>query len=319
MEVRWLRSFLVLLRHQHFGKAALELGLSQPALTLQMQSLEDALKTPLFVRRPGSKYPVRPVQITDAGEELALRAARIVNEVDAAKFSVEALGVVPTGTVHLAITAHYREPVAAAVAALPKNWRHIPVVVDEGKNVVQIERGVRDGTIHLGVVTARFDNLYTLTSETVTSEKLGDAPLQLIVNRKHRLATVPRIRDIRRLARERFVLPTSPSLERIVLAPIFQDAFVPTIVVETSAADSALAHVRANPSLVTILPVPKHIDRRDLAFLDFPQPTAWPTSTYILWRGTGPRTAAARRVAATIISHFQKGTAVRSSASMHRS
>ena len=62
MEIRHLRSFMVLCEHLHFGQAAECLHIVQPALTKQIKELEDHLGVRLFER---SK---RKVSITHEGE-----------------------------------------------------------------------------------------------------------------------------------------------------------------------------------------------------------------------------------------------------------
>ena len=68
LELSELRSFVVLANHLHFGKAAEALHLSQPALTKQIQRLEDKVAGPLLIRG------YRRVTLTPAGEILRDRA-----------------------------------------------------------------------------------------------------------------------------------------------------------------------------------------------------------------------------------------------------
>src|ERR1700704_112306 len=62
MEFRQLRSFLAVARSLNFSRAAVELHLSQPALSAQIKALEDDLGTQLLERNK------RTVRLTRAGE-----------------------------------------------------------------------------------------------------------------------------------------------------------------------------------------------------------------------------------------------------------
>jgi DNA-binding transcriptional LysR family regulator len=66
--VRQLRYFAALAEELHFGKAAARLGISQPSLTRQIQSLEKTIGAPLVERTQ------RAVSLTPAGVAFAERA-----------------------------------------------------------------------------------------------------------------------------------------------------------------------------------------------------------------------------------------------------
>src|SRR5579871_1375798 len=66
--LRQLRYFAALAEDLHFGKAALRLGISQPALTRQIQSLEKIVGAPLLERTQ------RNVSLTPAGAAFAEQA-----------------------------------------------------------------------------------------------------------------------------------------------------------------------------------------------------------------------------------------------------
>ena len=62
-------------RLKHFGRAADECAVTQPALSMQIQEMERDLGVPLVERG-------RTIRLTDAGEEVAARAARILQDIE---------------------------------------------------------------------------------------------------------------------------------------------------------------------------------------------------------------------------------------------
>src|SRR5216684_711622 len=74
--LRQLRYFNALARHGHFGRAAEACAISQPALSMQIKELEEALGGVLLERSP------RQVALTKLGEEAAQRVRDILRLVD---------------------------------------------------------------------------------------------------------------------------------------------------------------------------------------------------------------------------------------------
>src|SRR6478609_1563284 len=74
--LRQLRYFDALIRHGHFGRAAEACAISQPALSMQIKQLEEALGGVLLERR------ARQVALTKFGEEAAQRVRHILRQVD---------------------------------------------------------------------------------------------------------------------------------------------------------------------------------------------------------------------------------------------
>lgn len=98
--LKQLRYFAALARHGHFGRAADASAISQPALSMQIKELEEALGIALFERS------ARQVRLTGFGEEFALRVRDILRSVDELEGLARAsrdrfvgrlrLGVIPT-------------------------------------------------------------------------------------------------------------------------------------------------------------------------------------------------------------------------------
>lgn len=100
LSTRQLRYFEAVARLGHFGRAAEQCGVSQPALSMQISELEQQLGVPLIERRS------KGVVLTAAGREIAERAARILTAVhDVSDYAASCraplsapirLGVIPT-------------------------------------------------------------------------------------------------------------------------------------------------------------------------------------------------------------------------------
>lgn len=80
--LRQLRYLASLARLRHFGRAADECAVTQPALSMQIRELERDLGVDLIERRPGD------IALTEIGAEVADRAGRILTDVqDLADFA----------------------------------------------------------------------------------------------------------------------------------------------------------------------------------------------------------------------------------------
>lgn len=100
LTLRQLRYFDALAHHLHFGRAAEACSITQPALSQQIRELEAAFGAPLVERGP------RRVHLTTLGDDLLVRAQRILLDVDELSELVRAgdgplrgrlrLGVIPT-------------------------------------------------------------------------------------------------------------------------------------------------------------------------------------------------------------------------------
>jgi LysR family hydrogen peroxide-inducible transcriptional activator len=95
--LRQMRYFDALARHLHFGHAAADVNVSQPALSMQIRELEAILGIALVERRPSG------VRLTSEGHEIARRAGRILAEArDLVDYGRQAGGVL-SGELRLGI------------------------------------------------------------------------------------------------------------------------------------------------------------------------------------------------------------------------
>src|SRR5574344_156637 len=106
LTLRQLQICVVAARHLSYARAAEELHLTPPAVSMQLKQLEDNVGLPLFDRLG------RGVALTGAGELLVHHALRILGEIKDAEASLQALNGAESGqiTVGLVSTAKYFMP-----------------------------------------------------------------------------------------------------------------------------------------------------------------------------------------------------------------
>src|ERR1700712_3755957 len=97
LELRHLRMFLTVSSELHFGRAAQQLHISQPAVSQQIRMLEKTLGVTLFQRTS------RAVELTPAGMVLMEAAPRVLLEADRAQERVRQAAAGSVG--HLAVGA----------------------------------------------------------------------------------------------------------------------------------------------------------------------------------------------------------------------
>ena len=95
MELRHLRYFVAVGEEQHYGRAAQRLRMAQPALSRQIQALEEELGFKLFDRL------ARGVKISEAGKLFLKDARNVLEQVREAALSAKRVAVGQAGTLRV--------------------------------------------------------------------------------------------------------------------------------------------------------------------------------------------------------------------------
>jgi LysR family transcriptional activator of glutamate synthase operon len=128
MELRQLVYAEAVARHRHFTRAAEELHVAQSALSHQIRRLEAELGTELFERTSRRVVP------TEAGEALAIRARRVLDEIDGVRGELDDLQGLVRGRISVG-------------ALLPAGEIDVPALLARFNHAFPgIEVGLREGT-----------------------------------------------------------------------------------------------------------------------------------------------------------------------------
>ena len=97
LTLKQLRYFESLARQRHFGRAAADCSISQPALSMQIKELEELLGSPLLEKS------VRPLRLTAFGEQFSSQSSEILRAVkNLGEFAQAARGR-PIGTLRIGV------------------------------------------------------------------------------------------------------------------------------------------------------------------------------------------------------------------------
>ncbi|WP_373085118.1 LysR substrate-binding domain-containing protein [Sneathiella sp.] len=165
-----LKAFHAVAENGGFSAAAKTLGLTQPAITLQVQALEQVYNTKLFVRRG------RRTEITAAGRMLLSLSKRIFNLENEAHSLLSSLDKLEIGELKITATSSLQS--FPLLAAFQEKYPAIHLSFT-ATNSRQLENRILDFQSDIAISEAPSKD------KRFFSLKLGDAPLKLAVSINH--------------------------------------------------------------------------------------------------------------------------------------
>jgi len=177
MNLRDLRYLVALAEALHFGKAAEACHVSQPTLSTQIKKLEEELGVALVERAP------RHVMLTAAGRDIAVRARRVLAEVDQMRETARRTSDPEAGSVRLGLfptLGPYLLP--HVVPRIRARFPRLELLLVEEKTEAILHR-LRDGKLDAAVLAL------PLHEDWLETEFLFEEPFLLAVPEGHPLAT----------------------------------------------------------------------------------------------------------------------------------
>ena len=147
--LRQFHAFVAVARLGSFTQAARRLNLSQPALTVQIRQLEEAVGVRLFDRS------TRRVMLTSIGKELAPTLERVLQEIDAVMVNTKELASHIKGTITIgALPSISSKLLPATILEFQKQY---PGIVVRLRDVLaqRIVRLVKEEEVDFGIGTLR--------------------------------------------------------------------------------------------------------------------------------------------------------------------
>jgi len=168
MNINQLRAFVAVVDHGSFSEAARATGLSQPAVTMQIQGLESDLGATLLERR------YRKVELTEAGRALLPVARRVMGELDEARVEIERLSDTVGGHLELAVsTTPGQYILPRLLGSFLRTYPEVSVSLRVYDSADVVER-VESGEAQLGMTGAR------IAGAKVEYEEMGTDRLLMI-------------------------------------------------------------------------------------------------------------------------------------------
>jgi len=154
MDLRQLRTFVVVAEAGGFAAAQQQLRLSQPAASRQIQALEGELGIPLFDRVG------RGIKLTSEGEDLLRRGRRLLQDAESFGERARALRTGKAGTLRVGCSTQHMETVLANF--LPTFRRKHPSVVIEliEDGGARVPDRLQRGDVHLAIIPAADDGYH---------------------------------------------------------------------------------------------------------------------------------------------------------------
>ena len=196
MELRKLKSFLVVAKELHFGKAAEKLNITQPALTNQIQQLESELGFELFDKE--KRINSKKVELTEAGIYLMKEISRVIEVLDrtlkSAKINSQKSKQLMFGIPKTCLT----NEVVAVLQKLQHIFPDTTFKVVEFNTTMEMQEALFKGSLDIGIT-----NL-PLVFKKIDYQVLITEHLNVIMPKNHPLAKYKKIK-IEQLRNDRWV------------------------------------------------------------------------------------------------------------------
>jgi DNA-binding transcriptional LysR family regulator len=180
LTIRQLQVFVQVARHLSFARAAEELHLTQPAVSMQVKELESAVGLPLF-DRSGKR-----IALTTPGEYFLVHARRMLSALKDAADSMARMKGVESGRLTIGIVSTAKYFVPRLLAAFRREHPAVELRLEVGNRQALIAQ-LQNNEVDLAIMGTPPRELET------RAEPFAANPLVMISSPQHRLATLAHV------------------------------------------------------------------------------------------------------------------------------
>lgn len=256
MELRQLQCFIKVAEELHFGRAAAALHLSQPALSKQIQALENSLEVQLLER---TKHWVR---LTIAGQKFLETARRIMQEVEEGIQVTKQVAEGAVGKLRIGFTEATLFSLAPdIIKTYRQHYPQVELVLTSGGTETQVE-ALRTHQIDVSFVYLPIREPSLKVQPLFTEVYIAALPVS------HRLARQKQI-ALQALANEPLIFyPRSlaPVLYANFIKGCEQAQFVPHIVQEAELAQTRLGLAAAGVGITFVLAAMQNLNAKGVVY-----------------------------------------------------
>ncbi|WHY00092.1 LysR family transcriptional regulator [Neobacillus sp. DY30] len=241
MELRDLKSFIEVVIHQSFTKAAAHSYLSQPSFSKAVKKLEEELEVELFDRS------TRHLRLTDAGQIVYEQAQKALESLNEITILLDDLRNVVSGEIKIGIPPLIGTLFFPNIARrIQETYPHVSLkLVERGAKL--IGQLVENGQVDLGIVVLPADTSKFTVQPFITDEFV------LYVHKKHPLAMRSSV-EISELKEEKFILFSDEFTLHDYIKNVCNEAgFIPEVAYQSSQWDLIIELVSSEFG-VTLLP-----------------------------------------------------------------
>ena len=227
MELRHLRYFVAVADERSFTRAAEKLGIAQPPLSQQIQSLEKELDVILFDRTK------RPLQLTSAGQAFLEASRSTIANLEQSIQRTQRIHLEELNCLTIGFTSSIANGVLPNILrTFRQHYPEIKLILWEENSAFQIER-LRD---HQTDVVFVYQNHDLTTANDLTMMPLSQEMLVVVLPQNHPLAVQSQI-SLTDLANEEFIMPRTLVVSALPeqIADLCKEAgFKPNVVQEAT-------------------------------------------------------------------------------------